>query len=225
MKKDINWNYFLNKEKQKLYFINLINKINADILSGITIYPDKKNIFYVFKVTNFKNLKVVILGQDPYYEKNQANGLAFSVMPNIKIPASLKNIYKALKFDIPNFKIPNHGYLLDWAKQGIMLLNTVLTVKEGLANSHSNIGWEKFTNNIIKIISNNYKNIVFLLWGKNAKKKIDFINKKKHYILTTSHPSPFSVNKGFLFCKHFSKTNKYLIYHKYDPINWNLNFI
>ncbi|QJC28289.1 uracil-DNA glycosylase [Enterobacteriaceae endosymbiont of Plateumaris braccata] len=225
MKKNINWTNLLNKEKQKFYFKKLINKINTDIISGKIIYPKKQNIFYVFKVTNFKNLKVVILGQDPYHEKNQANGLAFSVMPNIKIPASLKNIYKSLKFDIPNFKIPKHGYLLNWAKQGVMLLNTVLTVEKGLANSHNNIGWEKFTNNVINIISNNSKNIVFLLWGKKAKKKIKFINNKKHYILYTSHPSPYSAHKGFLYCKHFSKTNKYLIDHKYDPIDWNLNFI
>ncbi|QJC33397.1 uracil-DNA glycosylase [Enterobacteriaceae endosymbiont of Donacia clavipes] len=221
--KDIIWKNFFKKEKKKDYFIKLIKKINIDIIHNKIVYPKKKYIFNIFNKINFNKLKVVILGQDPYYGYNQANGLAFSVMPNIKIPPTLKNIYKALKFDIPDFVIPKHGYLIDWVNEGVMLLNCILTVIKGQPQSHYNIGWEKFTDNVIKIITLNYNNIVFLLWGSYAKKKSILI--KKNLILTSSHPSPLSFYKGFYSCKHFSKTNKYLIFHKKKPINWNINNI
>ncbi|QJC37434.1 uracil-DNA glycosylase [Enterobacteriaceae endosymbiont of Donacia thalassina] len=222
--KNFIWKNFFQKEKKKKYFIRLIEKINKDINNNKIIYPKKKYIFNIFKKINFNKLKVVIIGQDPYYSVNQANGLAFSVMPNIIIPPTLKNIYKAIKLDIPNFRIPNHGYLINWVNEGVMLLNSVLTVEKGKPQSHFNIGWEIFTNNVIKIINLNYKNIVFLLWGTYAKKKMYLIT-LKHLILTTSHPSPLSFHKGFCFCKHFSKTNKYLILKKKTPINWNIKKI
>ncbi|QJC38665.1 uracil-DNA glycosylase [Enterobacteriaceae endosymbiont of Donacia fulgens] len=222
--KDFLWKFFFHQEKKKKYFIKLIKKINVDINNDKIIYPKKKYIFNIFKKINFNNLKVVIIGQDPYYGFNQANGLAFSVMPNINIPPTLKNIYKTVKLDIPNFRIPNHGYLINWVNEGVMLLNSVLTVEKEKPRSHADIGWEIFTNNIIKIINYNYKNIVFLLWGNYAKKKINFIT-SNHLVLTTSHPSPLSFYKGFSTCKHFSKTNKYLILKKKKPINWNINNI
>ncbi|QJC32185.1 uracil-DNA glycosylase [Enterobacteriaceae endosymbiont of Donacia versicolorea] len=221
--KDIIWKNFFKKEKKKDYFIKLIKKINMDIIQNKIVYPKKKYIFNIFKKINFNKIKVVILGQDPYYNDNQANGLAFSVMPNIKIPPTLKNIYQALKFDIPDFIIPKHGYLIDWVNEGVMLLNSILTVIKGKPKSHYNIGWEKFTDNVIKTITLNYDNIVFLLWGTYAKKKSFLI--KNNLVLTSSHPSPFSFYKGFYFCKHFSKANKYLIFHKQKPINWNIHKI
>ncbi|QJC30520.1 uracil-DNA glycosylase [Enterobacteriaceae endosymbiont of Neohaemonia nigricornis] len=215
------WKLFLHKEKQKKYFIKIINKINTDIICGKIIYPSKQYIFHIFNILNFEKLKVVILGQDPYHGINQANGLAFSVMPYVKkIPPTLQNIYKAINFDIPNFYIPNHGYLIDWVKQGIMLLNTILTVEANNAQSHANIGWEIFTDNIINVISTYYNNIVFLLWGKKAQQKIYLINQKKHLVLQTSHPSPYSYHKGFAHCQHFSQTNTYLRKHYIKPINW-----
>ncbi|QJC34619.1 uracil-DNA glycosylase [Enterobacteriaceae endosymbiont of Donacia crassipes] len=222
--KNIIWKEFFRKETKKKYFIKLIQKIYKDINNKKIICPKKKYIFNVFKKINFNNLKVVILGQDPYYGINQANGFAFSVMPNIKIPPTLKNIYKAIKFDIPNFIIPDHGYLISWVNEGVMLLNSILTVEKGKPQSHANFGWEIFTDNVIRIIDSYYENIVFLLWGMYAKKKY-FLIKKKHLILTTSHPSPLSFYKGFYFCKHFSKTNKYLILNKKEPINWNIKLI
>ncbi|QJC35806.1 uracil-DNA glycosylase [Enterobacteriaceae endosymbiont of Donacia sparganii] len=220
--KNFIWKKFFQQEKKKNYFIKLINKINTDINNNKIIYPQKKYIFNIFKKINFNNLKVVIIGQDPYYGLNQANGFAFSVMPDIIIPPTLKNIYKAIKFDIPSFKIPNHGYLINWVNEGVMLLNSILTVEKGKPQSHYNIGWEIFTNNVIKIINSYYKNIVFLLWGSYAKKKIYFIT-SKNLVLTTSHPSPLSCYKGFYFCKHFSKTNKYLILKKKKPVNWSID--
>ncbi|QJC33803.1 uracil-DNA glycosylase [Enterobacteriaceae endosymbiont of Donacia provostii] len=223
--KNIIWHNFFQKETKKKYFIRLIEKIYIDIKNNNKIiYPKKKYIFNIFKKINFNNLKVVIIGQDPYYGVNQANGFAFSVMPKIKIPPTLKNIYKAIKYDIPSFIIPNHGYLINWVNEGVMLLNSILTVEKGKPQSHANIGWEIFTNNVIKIINFYYKNIVFLLWGTYAKKKHILIT-SDHLILTTSHPSPLSFHRGFNFCKHFSKTNKYLILHKKKPINWNISLI
>ncbi|QJC34981.1 uracil-DNA glycosylase [Enterobacteriaceae endosymbiont of Donacia piscatrix] len=222
--KNLIWKNFFQKEVKKKYFIKLIQKIYKDINNKKIIYPKKKYIFNIFKKINFNNLKVVILGQDPYPGIDQANGLAFSVMPNITIPPTLKNIYKAIKFDIPSFIIPDHGYLVNWVDEGVMLLNSILTVEKGKPQSHANIGWEIFTNNVIKIINLYYENIVFLLWGIYAKKKHVLIT-SKHLILTTSHPSPLSFYKGFYFCRHFSKTNKYLILNKKKPINWNIKLI
>ncbi|QJC31350.1 uracil-DNA glycosylase [Enterobacteriaceae endosymbiont of Macroplea mutica] len=205
--------------------MKIIHKINEDIFQGKTIYPPKKYIFSIFNIIHLYQLKIVILGQDPYHGTNQANGLAFSVMPKTKIPPTLKNIYKAIKYDIPKFYIPNHGYLIDWVKQGVMLLNTILTVEKNRPNSHANIGWEIFTNNVIKVINKYCTNIVFLLWGQKAQKKNVFIDKNKHHILCTSHPSPFSFYKGFDRCKHFSRANDYLKSRNIIPINWFIKSI
>lgn len=163
---------------------------------------------------------MVILGQDPYHGFRQAHGLAFSVLPGTQIPPSLKNIYKELEKDIPCFKYPNHGFLQSWAKQGVMLLNTILTVEKDKPNSHSNLGWQKFTDTVIALINKYRKGVIFLLWGLHAHKKKIMINHNNHHILMTSHPSPLSAHKGFLGSQHFSKTNKILILDNKTPINW-----
>lgn len=217
-KNNLNWKKIFNNENKKEYFLKLKKFVIKEYKKKI-IYPKKKNIFEAFKITKFKNIKVVIIGQDPYCEKNKAHGLAFSTLPNIKISPSVNNIYKEIKKEIPKFKIPKNGYLIKWSKQGILLLNSILTVEKNKPCSHKNIGWEIFTNNIVKYINNYLNDIVFILWGKYAKKKIIFINKKKHLILTSSHPSPYSV-KNFWGCNHFIKTNIFLKKKKIKQINW-----
>ncbi len=218
----INWNNIIKKEKQKEYFIKLKKFLIKEYNNKI-ILPPKNKIFESFKLTPFKKIKIVILGQDPYSKINQSHGLAFSILPNIKIiPGSLKNIYKELKKENPKFKIPNTGYLKKWSEQGILLLNTVLTVQNKKPGSHKNIGWEIFTNNIIYYINTYLTNIVFMLWGNYAKSKEKLINKNKHLILTTSHPSPLSVNKGFIGCNHFNKANIFLKNKKKKIINWQI---
>ncbi len=216
-----NWKFFFKKEKKKKYFLKIINFLKQEYHKKKIIYPAKKNIFQIFKLIKFNKIKVVILGQDPYCNKNQAHGLAFSVLPKIKkLPPSIINIYKELKNEFSWFKKPKNGYLINWVKQGVFLFNTILTVEKNLPCSHKNIGWEIFSNNIIKYINLYLQNIVFILWGKYAQKKIQFINKKKHLILTSSHPSPLSFNKGFLGCNHFKKTNIFLKKNNINPINW-----
>lgn len=218
----LNWKYFLAQEKNKDYFIKIKKKILKDISLGKIIYPPLKNIFYALSLTDIKNIKVVILGQDPYHQPNQANGLAFSVPLGVIIPPSLKNIYKEIYNDINNFKKPKHGYLKKWAQQGILLLNTTLTVEKDKPNSHANFGWVIFTDTIIKIISNHCEKVVFLLWGNKAKKKKELIDNKKHKILCSSHPSPLSAHVSFFGCRHFSKTNNILLGWNKTPINWNV---
>ncbi|WP_343184158.1 uracil-DNA glycosylase [Buchnera aphidicola (Ceratovacuna keduensis)] len=220
MKKIITWKNILDKKKKK-YLYEILNFIRLERLNKV-IYPSDKNIFSAFKYTSFKNIKIVMLGQDPYYKNGQANGLSFSVNYGIKIPPSLNNIFKELKSSIKYFNIPKHGNLLKWANQGILLLNTILTVEENKPNSHKDIGWTHFTDTIIEKISFYKKNVIFLLLGKNAQKKIDLINFKKHFILISSHPSPYSSNNGFLGCNHFLKINSILSYIKKDKIDWNL---
>ncbi len=217
----INWKKIFQKEKKKKYFTKIINFLNKEYNKKKTIYPNKKNIFQIFKLIKFNNIKVVILGQDPYCNKNQAHGLAFSLLPNIKkLPQSIINIYKELKYEYSNFKIPSNGYLINWVKQGVFLLNTILTVEKKKPCSHKNIGWEIFSNNIIKYINLYLNNIVFILWGKYAQKKKYIINNKKHLILTSSHPSPLSAKKSFFGCNHFKKTNIFLKKKKKTKILW-----
>ncbi len=217
------WDELLKDEFEKEYYINLrsflINEYNTR-----TIYPDKNDIFNALKLTPYEEVKVVILGQDPYHGPNQAHGLSFSVKPQVAIPPSLLNMYKELKDDL-NLFIPNNGYLVSWAKQGVMLLNTVLTVREGNPNSHKGKGWEYFTDRIIEILNDREEPIVFLLWGNNAKEKAKIITNKNHYILTTVHPSPLSASRGFFGCKHFSKTNEILNNLDKAPINWQIENI
>lgn len=218
----INWHNFFIKEKYQPYYINIFNNILHQKSLGKIIYPPKEKIFHALKLTSLKNIKAVILGQDPYHGYNQANGLSFSVTRGIKIPPSLFNIYKEISNDIKNFSWPKHGDLNNWAKQGVLLLNTILTVEEGKPYSHKHLGWEKFTDKIIKLINDHCNQIVFLLWGKKAQEKKRMINKNKHKVFLAAHPSPFSAHLGFFGCKHFSKTNDFLEKCNKKPINWNI---
>ncbi|QFQ32916.1 uracil-DNA glycosylase [Buchnera aphidicola (Aphis fabae)] len=218
MNSSLTWKDLLSQEKKK-YFFDAINYINKERLTKI-IYPSSKDIFKAFLLTSFDEIKVVIVGQDPYFSNNQAHGLAFSVPKNKNIPPSLRNIYKELNSDFKKKYIFNHGCLENWAKQGVFLLNSILTVESGKPRSHNNIGWEIFTNKVIFYISKYKKSVVFLLWGNNAQKKYNLIDTNKHYILKSSHPSPLSAHRGFLGCKHFSKTNKILVECKKKEINW-----
>ena len=178
-------------------------------------------MYFAFKVTSYKDTKVVILGQDPYHDEGQAHGMAFSVKPNVKIPPSLLNIYKELQRDLGCF-IPDNGYLLPWAKQGVLLLNTTLTVRRGEANSHKNKGWEIFTDKVIRILSERKDPVIFLLWGNDARRKKDLIDKKNNFILEAAHPSPLSAHRGFFGCRHFSITNELLVSQIKSPINWQI---
>lgn len=188
--------------------------------SAHTIYPSMYDIFNAFKLTPFSKVKVVILGQDPYHGEGQAMGLSFSVPKNKELPPSLKNIYKELKDDL-GVNPPDSGDLTAWAKQGVLLLNTVLTVRAGMANSHAGKGWEILTDDVIKKISGGRKNVVFILWGNNARSKKSLIDKSKHLILESSHPSPLSAYNGFFNSKPFSKTNTYLSARGIEPIDWS----
>ncbi len=185
------------------------------------IYPDMYDIYNCFKYTPFNDVKVVLLGQDPYHNVNQAHGLCFSVKEGIEPPPSLINIFKELKSDL-GCEIPECGDLTSWAKSGVLLLNTALTVRAHQANSHKNCGWTWFTDSVIKLISDKREHVVFILWGGNARSKKPLIDASKHLILECAHPSPLSAYNGFFGCKHFSKTNKYLIENGIEPIDWNL---
>lgn len=214
-----NWKYFLEEELNKEYFKELKKNINKEYEKKI-IFPQKEDIFTAYKITDFNDIKVVILGQDPYHNVNQAHGLSFSVNEQIKVPPSLKNIYKEIKNNYESFNVEKNGYLLDWAEQGVFLLNTVLTVEKNKPNSHKNLGWEIFTTNTIKEINSKLENVVFLLWGANAISKKDLIDNEKHLVLTAPHPSPFSAYKGFFGCNHFLKANKYLSENNKNEIRW-----
>lgn len=187
-----------------------------------TVYPDMYDLYNCFRYTPLKEVKAVILGQDPYHEPNQAHGLCFSVKRGVALPPSLANIYKEIESDL-NINEPNCGDLTKWAKQGVLLLNTSLTVRAHLANSHSKCGWGWFTDNVIKLVSENTEHTVFILWGGNARSKAPLIDGSKHLVLQCAHPSPLSAYNGFFGCKHFSKTNAYLIKNGKTPIDWDLN--
>lgn len=214
------WKAFLHEEFSKEYMLKIKQKL-ADERENHTIYPPSNQIFNALNHTSFENTKLVILGQDPYHGIGQANGLSFSVNKGIRIPPSLQNIYKELYSDMESI-IPNHGDLTSWAEQGVLLLNTSLTVREAEPASHAQIGWEIFTNRIIEIININKKNVVFLLWGRHAQSKSVLINEINHLVLKAAHPSPFSAHQGFLGCKHFSKANQYLIQNGLSPIEWQI---
>ena len=186
------------------------------------IYPDMYDLYNCFRYTPLNNVKAVILGQDPYHEPNQAHGLCFSVRPGVPLPPSLKNIYKEIESDLGIVE-PDCGDLTKWANQGVLLLNTTLTVREHMANSHSKCGWAWFTDSVIKLVSDKCENVVFILWGGNARSKTPLIDTKKHLILQCAHPSPLSAYNGFFGCKFFSKTNEYLLAHGKQAIDWNLN--
>jgi len=214
------WHDLLAEEKQQQYFKDTLEYVANKRSADVTVYPSKEQVFSAFSETPFEKVKVVILGQDPYHGANQAHGLCFSVLPGIKPPPSLVNIFKELHQDIPHFEIPNHGYLLSWAKQGVLLLNTVLTVEQGHAHSHKHLGWERFTDKVIEQLNLHGKGIVFLLWGSHAQKKGARINLDRHFVLKAPHPSPLSAYRGFLGCKHFSKTNQILVKQGKSIIDW-----
>ncbi len=212
------WKEVLGEEFTKEYFVNLTEAVRNSYLSS-TVFPPPKLVFNAFTQCPFREVKVVILGQDPYHGEGQAHGLSFSVQDGIKIPPSLQNIYKELAVDLQK-EIPRSGNLERWAKQGVLLLNATLTVEKDKAGSHQGIGWETFTDEVIKKISDEKEHVVFLLWGKYAQNKAKLIDDKKHHILTAPHPSPFSVHSGFFGCRHFSKTNIYLKKQGLEEIEW-----
>jgi len=215
------WDSALEDEFKKDYFLKIMEFIDSEYASK-TIYPPYDDIFNAFKFTPLGDVKVVILGQDPYHEEGQAHGLAFSTPKDRPIPRSLKNIFKEISAEY-DYPIPDSGCLESWAKQGVFLLNTVLTVEEGNANSHSECGWQTFTDNVIEILNNQEQPIVFMLWGKQAEKKKELLTNPDHLVLVTSHPSPFSARRGFLGCNHFTKANEFLAENSLDEIDWNLS--
>lgn len=216
------WKQVLKEEFEKPYFDQIVNFLKTERAAGKTTFPSGPNIFNAFNKTPFDKVKVVILGQDPYHGFGQAHGLSFSVLPGVKIPPSLQNIFKEIKADIGVENPPNFGDLTHWAEQGILLLNAALTVRDGEPMSHAKIGWAQFTDAVIKTISDKKENVIFLLWGKFAQDKQVLINTDSHYILKAAHPSPLSAHNGFFGCKHFSKTNEILVKHGENPIDWKL---
>lgn len=215
----ISWKNILHNEIEKVYFKKLVKDIAQEYVKEEKIFPHSNNIFQAFDLCPFETVKVVILGQDPYHGEGQAHGLAFSVSEGVRIPPSLQNIYKELQSDL-GVAIPKSGNLSHWAKQGVLLLNTTLTVQEGKPASHQGFGWEIFTDAVIQKISDEKSHVVFLLWGKYAQQKIAHIDTTKHCVFTAPHPSPLSVHRGFFGCRHFSKTNAYLVEHDVKPILW-----
>lgn len=213
------WEDIIDLEKQKDYYKSLEKEINKRY-ETTTVFPEKQNIFKAFYLTKLDNLKVVILGQDPYHGFGQAQGLAFSTPANIKNPPSMQNILKEIQSDLGKKSICEDGDLTPWAKQGVLLLNTILTVEEAKPKSHHNLGWEVFTDNIIKYISDNCEDTIFILWGSPAISKTKLIDRKKHHILTAPHPSPLSSYRGFFGCKHFSQTNDILKSLNKEAIIW-----
>ncbi len=216
------WKELLKNEKSSEYFQKLLSYVESRRQQGVTVYPPKDKVFEAFKLTDFDSIRVVILGQDPYHGANQAHGLCFSVQKGVRIPPSLQNIYKELHADL-EIDIPKHGFLESWAKQGVFMLNTVMTVEAGQANSHRNRGWETFTDQVIKIINEHSPHVVFLLWGSPAHKKAALIDQTKHTVLKAVHPSPLSAYRGFLGSKHFSQTNVALEEHGQTAIDWAIN--
>ena len=213
------WKEILESEINQKYFYKLSN-ILKNFREKKTILPNERDVFKAFKLCNYNDLKIVIIGQDPYHNINQAHGLAFSVKSK-KIPPTLSNIIKELRNDV-KIEIPRNGNLERWAKQGVLLINSTLTVEHNKPNSHKHIGWQKFTDNIISYISKNKKGIIFMIWGNHAKNKVKLIDKSKHHILIAPHPSPLSAYRGFFGCKHFSKSNSILISQRKKTIDWEL---
>ena len=215
------WKRIIDEEKGKDYFKNL-KLFLLDEYSKYKIYPRKSELFKCFELTDFKDVKVVILGQDPYHQPFQAHGLCFSVNKGVKIPPSLVNIYKEISSDI-GCNMPSHGNLTKWAKEGVLLLNTIMSVRDSNPMSHSNKGWENFTDKVIKELNDDDNPKVFMLWGSPSRKKKNLINNPKHLILETVHPSPLSAYNGFFGCKHFSKANKFLKDNNRKEIDWKID--
>ena len=217
------WLPALKMEFSKDYYKKLFEFVK-DEYSKTVVYPPSDDIFNALHYTPLSEVKVLILGQDPYFNPGQAHGLCFSVRPGVEIPPSLRNIYTELNSDLGLF-IPNHGYLEKWARQGVLLLNTVLTVRGGMAGSHQNKGWEEFTDAIIRKVNEKDSPVVYMLWGKPAQSKIRMLNNDKHLILTAPHPSPLSAYRGFFGCRHFSRANKFLEERGLSPIDWQIENI
>lgn len=214
------WQAFFEKEMRKSYFSGLCAELKKRYDRGDTIFPPREKIFSCFFLTDLNNVKVVILGQDPYHQPGQAMGLSFSVPENVKIPPSLENIYKEIRSDLGRMTHNTSGDLTRWAREGVLLLNNQLTVEKNKPMSHNGIGWETFTENAIKEISDNAPPCVFLLWGRPAQAKLPLINKSRHLVLTAPHPSPLSASTGFFGCKHFSVANDFLAMHGITPVSW-----
>jgi len=214
------WENALKDEFHKEYYLNLYKFVKKEYETHV-VYPPSDKIYSAMHLTKLEDVKVVILGQDPYHEEGQAHGLSFSVQPGVKIPPSLVNIYKELQDDLGCF-VPNNGYLKPWAEQGVLMLNTLLTVRAHEAFSHKDKGWEEFTDAIIKAVNAQDRPIVFMLWGSPAQKKASMLNNKKHLILKAPHPSPLSAYRGFFGCKHFSKCNEFLKENGIEPIDWQI---
>ncbi len=225
------WQQIIEQEQQQDYYCQLQESIAQQRAQGITIFPEENDVFHAFEFCDLADVKVVVLGQDPYHgvgkgdycNQPQAHGLAFSVTTNIKTPPSLVNIYKELVTDIKGFITPTHGNLTSWAEQGVLLLNTVLTVQQGQAHSHAKLGWERFTDEIISQINQYNDGCVFILWGAHAQKKGRSIDGSKHLVLNGPHPSPLSAYRGFFGCQHFSKANTWLLNQGKSAIDWRLN--
>lgn len=217
------WEKALSKEFKKPYYLKLYNTVRSEY-SKTTVYPPSEEIFTAFNLTDINDVKVLILGQDPYHEPGQAHGLSFSVKPGVAIPPSLLNIYKELEDELSLY-IPNNGYLKKWAKQGVLMLNTVLTVRAHNANSHKGIGWEEFTDAAIMALNELDKPIVYMLWGSNARSKAKMLNNKKQLVLEAPHPSPLSSYRGFFGCNHFIKCNEFLKANGLSEIDWQIENI
>ncbi len=217
------WAELISLEKQKPYLVDTYSYIQKRKAQGIEVFPQENDIFTAFELTPLENVKVVILGQDPYHGAGQAHGLCFSVNEGITVPPSLRNIYKELAVDIDDFVIPMHGNLTSWAKQGVLMLNTVLTVEAGEAHSHKKLGWEKFTDVVIDTLNQQTSPIIFILWGAHAQKKGKHIDQNKHKVLAGPHPSPLSAHRGFFGCRHFSQANQYLVELGKSPIDWKIS--
>ena len=215
------WDDLLKDEFQKDYYLKLREFLKKEYFSQ-RIYPDMHDIFNSLKYTSYSDVKAVIIGQDPYHGRGQAHGLCFSVQKGVAVPPSLQNIYKEIQSDL-GIPPASHGYLKKWADNGVLLMNTVLTVREGQANSHKGQGWEIFTDRVIELLNKREKPIVFLLWGGNAKQKLKLITDPKHCILQAAHPSPLSASNGFFGCRHFSKANEFLASHGMEPIDWHVD--
>ncbi|MBR4581402.1 MAG: uracil-DNA glycosylase [Lachnospiraceae bacterium] len=217
------WRKYFAEESKKEYYRNLTVKVK-DEYNRYTVFPPQSEVFSAFRYTSYENVKVVILGQDPYHNYGQAHGLCFSVQPGVEIPPSLVNIYQELHDDLGCY-VPNNGTLTKWAKQGVLLLNTVLTVRAHQANSHRGIGWETFTDYVIELVDQKPEPVVFLLWGSHAQKKAEMLHNPNHLVLKAPHPSPLSAYRGFFGCRHFSQTNEFLEKNGLSPIDWQIENI
>lgn len=214
------WSQLIEQEQQQPYLQQTLEFVEQARAAGKIIYPPAPDVFNAFAYTPLHQVKVVMLGQDPYHGPNQAHGLCFSVLPGVKVPPSLRNIYKELTSDIAGFIAPDHGCLTAWAEQGVLMINTVLTVEAGKAHSHAKLGWETFTDKVIQTVNEQCEGVIFLLWGSHAQKKGTAIDSQRHHILTAAHPSPLSAYRGFFGCQHFSQTNQLLEQQGKTFIDW-----